>query len=213
LLRLRPRLKKALALSEDLPYDESNPCERDRRERTQSHLYREPCRPPDEAEECEDQSRQKASIRSVSHGQLLYSLKVKTKKARGKRFPEPHRWRSYLDPSGYLHPGNLLVNGENLHIIDFDDAGFGWHTYELAVGLVSYQGSPRFPKIIEAVLEGYREIRLLDAKTAALLPLFLLVRDLVQIGWFDARPEVIRPAGTERFLIERALRSSSEMGL
>jgi Ser/Thr protein kinase RdoA (MazF antagonist) len=45
-----------------------------------------------------------------------------------------------------LHPGNLVVDGERLHVIDFDDAGFGWHMYELAVGVFSYQSDPHFPK-------------------------------------------------------------------
>ena len=37
------------------------------------------------------------------------------------------------DPSVYslihadMHPGNILVDGDRLTVIDFDDAGFGWH--------------------------------------------------------------------------------------
>ena len=38
-----------------------------------------------------------------------------------------------------LHPHNLLVNGDQLHVIDFDDAGFGWHQYEIAVALDAYR--------------------------------------------------------------------------
>ena len=34
-----------------------------------------------------------------------------------------------------LHHANLLVNDRDLSIIDFDDAGFGWHQYDIAVAL------------------------------------------------------------------------------
>ena len=43
-----------------------------------------------------------------------------------------------------LHPGNLLVNGNQLAIIDFDDAGFGWHQYELVAALFYYWNKPDF---------------------------------------------------------------------
>ena len=111
-----------------------------------------------------------------------------------------------------LHPRNLVVDGEHLHVIDFDDAGFGWHTYELAVGLFSYQGHPRFPEIMDAVFEGYRETRPLDAESATLLPVFLLVRALALIGWLADRPEVAKP-GAARPLVDRALSFSAELGL
>ena len=52
------------------------------------------------------------------------------------------------DPSVYslihadMHPGNILVHGDRLTVIDFDDAGFGWHPYDIAVVLTYYQGKP-----------------------------------------------------------------------
>lgn len=111
-----------------------------------------------------------------------------------------------------LHARNLVVDGDRLHVIDFDDAGFGWHIYELAVGLYSYQRHPRFSEITAAVFEGYREIRPLDGESAALLPLFLLVRTLALIGWLADRPEVAR-APAARELVDSALAVSVELGL
>ena len=111
-----------------------------------------------------------------------------------------------------LHPRNLVVDGGRLHVIDFDDAGFGWHMYELAVGLFSYQGHPRFPEMVGAVLEGYREIRPLDAESAALLPLFLLVRALALVGWLADRQEVAKAGGARHF-VDRAISLSAELGL
>jgi len=111
-----------------------------------------------------------------------------------------------------LHLRNLVVDGERLHIIDFDDAGFGWHMYELAVGVFDFQGHPRFSEIVDAVFEGYREVRPLPAESSALLPLFLLVRTLALIGWLADRPEVAKP-GAARPLVDRALSFSTELGL
>ncbi len=111
-----------------------------------------------------------------------------------------------------LHPRNLVVDGERLHIIDFDDAGFGWHMYDLAVGVFDYQGHQRFPEIVDAVFGGYREIRPLDTESAALLPIFLLVRTLALIGWLADRPEVAKP-GAARPLIDGALHFSTKLGL
>lgn len=110
-----------------------------------------------------------------------------------------------------LHPRNLVVDGDRLHIIDFDDAGFGWHMYDLAVGVFDYGGHPRFSKIVDALFRGYREIRVLDAESAALLPIFLLIRTLALIGWLADRPEVAKP-GAARPLIDGALRFSSQLG-
>ena len=43
-----------------------------------------------------------------------------------------------------LHPRNVVINGTHAAVIDFDDAGFGWHLYDLAVALVAYQHHPEF---------------------------------------------------------------------
>lgn len=89
-----------------------------------------------------------------------------------------------------LHMGNLVVGRKGIHVIDFDDAGFGWHQYELAVALHSYRDHPKFEMIVKAFFNGYRKDRALDAESIALLPLFLLVRTLVNLSWIQQRPEL-----------------------
>ena len=95
-----------------------------------------------------------------------------------------------------LHPGNVIVAGRRLHVIDFDDAGFGWHQYDIAVALYNHRGHARFDALREALLQGYRRRRPFSAEAAHLLPLFLLVRSLASIGWSAARPEI--PHGKAR---------------
>jgi Ser/Thr protein kinase RdoA (MazF antagonist) len=89
-----------------------------------------------------------------------------------------------------LHSGNVLVQGERAAVIDFDDAGFGWHQYDLAVALLHYREHPQFEAFRSACIAGYRSIRPISDADLALLPMFLLARQMVQIGWLHQRPEL-----------------------
>ena len=95
-----------------------------------------------------------------------------------------------------LHPGNVLVNDRILTIIDFDDAGWGWHNYDIAVALVQQQDDPRFAALEAAFVRGYRKVRALSEASRGQLPLFLMIRDMALIGWLYQRPEII---AAERF--------------
>ena len=88
-----------------------------------------------------------------------------------------------------LHPHNVVVGERGLHLIDFDDSGFGWHHYELAVVLYRYRGLDGFGEMQAALIEGYRERRPFADADVAMLPLFFLTRTLVHLGWRADRPE------------------------
>lgn len=91
---------------------------------------------------------------------------------------------------GDMHPGNVVVSGGRLHVIDFDDAGFGWHAYDCAVALYGYRDVPQFEALRAALIAGYRAVRPISDAALDLVPLFLLVRSLIGIGWVTARPEL-----------------------
>lgn len=97
-----------------------------------------------------------------------------------------------------LHPHNVLIDGPRAAVIDFDDSGFGWHQYDLAVALVAYQDHPDFAMLRDACIAGYRSVRTISDTDLALLPMFLLIRDLAQMGWYHQRPEVPRAAAAAR---------------
>jgi len=101
-----------------------------------------------------------------------------------------------------LHPYNVLVNGKSISVIDFDDAGFGWHLYDLAVALFYDQEKPHFETTRDALISGYRTERQLDDTVDQLLPIFLLIRGLAILGWLQDRPEHNNEA-RQRSLIER----------
>ena len=93
-----------------------------------------------------------------------------------------------------LHPGNVLVNGDMLAAIDFDDTAWGWHMYDLAAALNQCQELAEFGGLYAACVEGYRSVRPVTEEDLAMLPWFLLVRGMAEIGWFADRPENATPA-------------------
>lgn len=104
------------------------------------------------------------------------------------RYGKPARSFSLIHAD--LHPRNVVVNDTQAAVIDFDDTGFGWHQYDLAVALVAYQQHPEFPAFRDACIRGYRSVRAIAEQDLALLPMFLLIREMAQIGWFHQRPEL-----------------------
>ena len=84
----------------------------------------------------------------------------------------------------------MLIDGDHLAVIDFDDAAFGWHLYDLAVALVFYDEHPHYAGFLDACLRGYGAVRPPPEGATGRLPMFLLIRRLVQVGWLHARPEL-----------------------
>lgn len=89
-----------------------------------------------------------------------------------------------------LHLGNLMLDDETLTVIDFDDAGFGWYSHELAVALHPMVGAANLGEAKDALVSGYRRVHPLDEQEVKLIDVFLVVRSLMLIGWLDARPEL-----------------------
>lgn len=104
------------------------------------------------------------------------------------RYGKPARTFSLIHAD--LHPSNVLIDGARAAVIDFDDAGFGWHQYDLAVALVAYQRHADFAAFRDACIAGYRSVRAIAESDLALLPMFLLIRDMAQLGWYHQRPEL-----------------------
>jgi Ser/Thr protein kinase RdoA (MazF antagonist) len=112
------------------------------------------------------------------------------------RYGKPARIFSLIHAD--LHPRNVVINGTHAAVIDFDDAAFGWHQYDLAVALIAYQHHADFPAFQAACIDGYRSVRAITDQDLALLPMFSLIRGMAQIGWYHQRPELPRSANLLR---------------
>jgi Ser/Thr protein kinase RdoA (MazF antagonist) len=92
---------------------------------------------------------------------------------------------------------NVLLDGDAIQIIDFDDCGHGWHVYDLAVALYQNRDEAIYPLIEASLLDGYRQERDLTPEDIASLPLFSALRAFAFLGWVQSRVEgdVNRNAG------------------
>ena len=106
-------------------------------------------------------------------------------------------------------PENVFADNSNLALIDFDDAGFGWHMFELATALFFLQDHPHYPAIRSALFAGYEQQRPGKADPS-LLPLFLFLRSTTYLGWVHTRPEVETAKELTPLLIEMACRQAEE---
>ena len=94
-----------------------------------------------------------------------------------------------------LHFRNLVIDGESISVIDFDDAAFGWHQYDIAVALFESRHMPNFDAYENSFIEAYRSVRDITDEDLALVPMFELIRRMALIGWKAQRPEVTWPDG------------------
>lgn len=101
-------------------------------------------------------------------------------------------------------PENLMVDNGNLRLIDFDDAGFGWHLFELATALYFIQEEECYPVAKQALIDGYRQKRTLTDEDLDRLELFLTARGCTYLGWIRSRQETDTARELAPDLIRRA---------
>ena len=85
-----------------------------------------------------------------------------------------------------LVPANIMVEGDQLHLIDFDDGGFGYRQFDLATALLKLLDQTNYPAIKTALLSGYQSARSIDL---ADLDFFLCLRAATYVGWNITRRE------------------------
>jgi Ser/Thr protein kinase RdoA (MazF antagonist) len=93
---------------------------------------------------------------------------------------------------------NVLVNGTDIAIIDFDDCGFGFRMYDLATSLYRSLNEPLIDALMAELRHGYRTVRPLPDAHWQHLPLFLMLRSFALLGWIV--PRMQEGAGPERNL-------------
>lgn len=88
-----------------------------------------------------------------------------------------------------LRLANLLVDGDHLHLIDFDDCGFSWFMYDFAAAVSFFEQEPIIPALMDAWVEGYRTVLPLAAEDAAMLPVFVMLRRIMLVAWIASHSE------------------------
>ncbi len=88
-----------------------------------------------------------------------------------------------------LRLANLLIDGDNVKAIDFDDCGFGWYMYDAATPVSFYEHEPQVPGLIEAWKVGYRKAGNLPKADEHEIPTFVMFRRLLLVAWIGSHAE------------------------
>lgn len=100
-------------------------------------------------------------------------------------------WGKELDVYGLIHAdlgtnANVLFYSGEARAIDFDDGGFGYWMYDLAVALCDWEGMNEWSTYRDALLEGYLEMRSIPEEQLKQLQLFQAAYRAVEIFWATA---------------------------
>lgn len=85
---------------------------------------------------------------------------------------------------------NLLVDGDKLQVIDFDDMGFGWYLFDFAASLSFMEQSKLAPELMKAWVKGYEKIKKLSDYEKSLLPTISIMRRIELMNWCNTHSEV-----------------------
>lgn len=94
------------------------------------------------------------------------------------------------DRYGLIHAdlrlANLLVDGEIVNVIDFDDCGFSWFMYDFGTAVSFMEHDARLPQWQEAWLRGYRTVGQVSAEEEDMLATFVMMRRLLLVAWMGS---------------------------
>ncbi|MNB86208.1 serine/threonine protein kinase [compost metagenome] len=82
-----------------------------------------------------------------------------------------------------LRTANLLVDGDKIKVLDFDDCGMGWFMYDLASIFGFEEDRPDLDQVLAAVIEGYEQHIALSPEDKQEIRSFIMLR---RIGLFES---------------------------
>jgi len=88
-----------------------------------------------------------------------------------------------------LRLSNLLVEGDQLAVIDFDDSGFCWYAYDFAAAISFHELDPIIPQLRTAWIRGYRSQAEFTAEDEAMLDTFVMIRRIMLTAWLASHAE------------------------
>lgn len=127
------------------------------------------------------------------HESLSDAERAMLSDARDHMHAELNAYERRPDNFGLIHadpnPDNVISHEGTLSLIDFDDTAFGWHMLDVAAALIELRFDDDFEDLQSALLDGYRQHRPLASSECDILPVFILIRAMGLIGWYQQRPE------------------------
>jgi Ser/Thr protein kinase RdoA (MazF antagonist) len=129
----------------------------------------------------------RAAMETVADGDDLVFLEAVAERVRHRLLTLPRTPTGYGLCHGDLHPANVRFDAAGKPtLFDFDCMGYGWRAYDLTVFLWNAFGERRPKRWRQsrwrAFLRGYREVRPLPEELDAVLPLFLVARQIWLMG-------------------------------
>ncbi|WP_291334899.1 phosphotransferase enzyme family protein [Albidovulum sp.] len=82
-----------------------------------------------------------------------------------------------------LRLANLLIDGDRLSVIDFDDCGYSWYLNDFATAVSFMEDDARVADWMEAWLGGYTGNRPLSRTDRDILPTLIMLRRMLLVGW------------------------------
>ncbi len=99
-------------------------------------------------------------------------------------------WGKSSNRWGLIHAdmrlANLLVDGLDVTVIDFDDCGLSWFMYDLGSSLSFIEHEPYVPELVDAWVRGYRTVAPLSAAEVQELRTFIMFRRMLLVAWIGS---------------------------
>ena len=97
------------------------------------------------------------------------------------------------DRYGLIHAdmrlGNLLVDGGRVALLDFDDCGFCWFTYDFAAAISFHETNPAIPALRSAWIEGYQSVRPLSSEDIGAIDSMIMLRRMALLAWIGSHAD------------------------
>ncbi len=93
-----------------------------------------------------------------------------------------------------LRLANLLHDGDNFYVIDFDDCGFAWFMYDFATAVSFIEDDPLVGEWMTSWLDGYLSQRPLTTSDFDIIPTLIMYRRLLLLGWVGSHYDYAQEA-------------------
>ncbi|MDH4573724.1 phosphotransferase enzyme family protein [Salinicola acroporae] len=114
-------------------------------------------------------------------------------RALGRIAGELERYGQSPERYGLIHADlrltNLLIEGDDTKVIDFDDCGLGWYMHDLAAALSFEEHHPSALAWVDHWLEGYRQIADLDQADLDIIPAMIAQRRIQLLAWVGSHAQ------------------------